>query len=130
MEAVCFGFLVPFFFVTSGIKFDLTTLLHSAQAMLLLPAFLILLFIVRGIPVFLYRHDLAKGQRLPFALYSATALPLWPPLARSGFRLAACARRSRPPWWEPACCPSCSSRLSPVFRCPAILLELPPTAMT
>ena len=76
VEAVCFGFLVPFFFVTSGIKFDLTTLLHSAQAMLLLPAFLILLFIVRGVPVFLYRHDLAKGQRLPFALYSATALPL------------------------------------------------------
>jgi Kef-type K+ transport system membrane component KefB len=67
---------VPFFFVTSGIKFDLTTLLHSAQAMLLLPAFLILLFIVRGVPVFLYRHDLARGQRLPFALYSATALPL------------------------------------------------------
>jgi Kef-type K+ transport system membrane component KefB len=76
VEAVCFGFLVPFFFVTSGIKFDLTTLLHSAQAMLLLPAFLILLFIVRGVPVFLYRHDLARGQRLPFALYSATALPL------------------------------------------------------
>jgi hypothetical protein len=24
----------------------------------------------------LYGHDLAKGQRLPFALYSATALPL------------------------------------------------------
>jgi Kef-type K+ transport system membrane component KefB len=76
VEAVCFGFLVPFFFVTSGIKFDLTTLLHSAQAMLLLPALLILLFIVRGVPLFLYRHDLAKGQRLPFALYSATALPL------------------------------------------------------
>ena len=76
VEAVCFGFLVPFFFVTSGIKFDLATLLHSAQAMLLLPGFLILLFVVRGVPVFLYSHDLAKGQRLPFALYSATALPL------------------------------------------------------
>src|SRR5271157_3115501 len=50
VEAVYFGFLVPFFFVTSGIKFDLATLLHSAQAMLLLPAFLILLFIVRGVP--------------------------------------------------------------------------------
>jgi Kef-type K+ transport system membrane component KefB len=76
VEAVCFGFLVPFFFVTSGIKFDLATLLHSAQAILLLPAFLILLFIVRGVPALLYGHNLAKGQRLPFALYSATALPL------------------------------------------------------
>jgi len=76
IEAVCFGFLVPFFFVTSGIKFDLATLLHSTQAMLLLPMFLILLFVVRGTPVFLYRRDLPAGQRLPFALYTATALPL------------------------------------------------------
>ena len=76
IEAVCFGFLVPFFFVTSGIKFDLARLLHSTQAMLLLPMFLILLFVVRGTPVLLYRRDLPAGQRLPFALYTATALPL------------------------------------------------------
>jgi Kef-type K+ transport system membrane component KefB len=76
IEAVCFGFLVPFFFVTRGIKFDLATLLHSAQAMLLLTLFLILLFVVRGAPIFLYRRDLPAGQRLPFALYTATALPL------------------------------------------------------
>jgi Kef-type K+ transport system membrane component KefB len=44
--------------------------------MLLLPMFLILLFVVRGTPVFLYRRDLPAGQRLPFALYTATALPL------------------------------------------------------
>jgi Kef-type K+ transport system membrane component KefB len=76
IEAVCFGFLVPFFFVTSGIQFDLARLLHSTQAMLLLPIFLILFFVVRGTPVFLYRADLPAGQRLPFALYTATALPL------------------------------------------------------
>ena len=38
--------------------------------------FLILLFVVRGASVFLYRGDLAAGQRLPFTLYVATALPL------------------------------------------------------
>jgi len=76
MDAVCFGFMVPFFFVTSGINFDLGALWHSAQAMLLIPVFLILLLVVRGAPVFLYRHDLAKGERLSFALYTATALPM------------------------------------------------------
>jgi hypothetical protein len=54
----------------------LETLLHSTRAMLLLPMFLILLFVVRGAPVFLYSRDLPAGQRLPFALYTATALPL------------------------------------------------------
>jgi Kef-type K+ transport system membrane component KefB len=62
--------------VTRGIKFDIATLLHSAQAMLLLTLFLLLLFVVRGAPIFLYRRDLPAGQRLPFALYTATALPL------------------------------------------------------
>jgi Kef-type K+ transport system membrane component KefB len=76
MDAVCFGFLVPFFFVNSGINFDLGALLHSAQSMLLIPVFLALLLVVRGAPVFLYRHDLAKGERLSFALYTATTLSM------------------------------------------------------
>lgn len=76
MDAVCFGFFVPFFFVTSGINFDLGALLQSARAMLLIPIFLILLLVVRGAPVFLYRRHLAKGERLSLALYTATALPM------------------------------------------------------
>jgi len=34
IDAVCFGFFVPFFFVTSGINFDLGALLQSAKTML------------------------------------------------------------------------------------------------
>jgi hypothetical protein len=44
--------------------------------MLLVPLFLALFLVVRGTPVFLYRNDIAKGQRLSFALYAATALPM------------------------------------------------------
>lgn len=44
--------------------------------MLLVPMFLILFLLVRGVPVFLYRKDLSKNERWPFALYSATALPM------------------------------------------------------
>ena len=76
IEAICFGFLVPFFYVGSGISFDLGALLGSVESMLLVPVFLALLLAVRGAPVFLYRQDLAKGDRLPFALYVATALPI------------------------------------------------------
>jgi Kef-type K+ transport system membrane component KefB len=76
MEAICFGFLVPFFFVVSGIRPDVGALLHSNATMLLVPMFLILFLLVRGVPVFLYRKDLSKNERLPFALYSATALPM------------------------------------------------------
>lgn len=76
IDAVCFGFLVPFFFVTSGINFDLPRLLQSTRTMLLIPSFLALFLVVRGMPVFLYRDYLARGERLPFALYASTALPM------------------------------------------------------
>jgi Kef-type K+ transport system membrane component KefB len=76
IEAVCFGFVIPFFFVVSGLKLDLHSLVHNPRTMLLVPGFLALLLIVRGAPVFLYRNVLANGERWPFALYSATALPM------------------------------------------------------
>ena len=44
--------------------------------MLLAPMFLLLFLVVRGVPVLLYRKDLKPEERLPFALYLATALPL------------------------------------------------------
>ena len=86
IDAVCFGFLVPFFFVTSGMKFDVGALLHSTKTMLLVPGFLILLLVVRGSPVFLYRKDLTKYERLPFALYSATTLSMVVAITEIGVR--------------------------------------------
>ena len=75
LDAIGFGFLIPMFFVASGMKFDLPALLDNPQALLHLPVFLVLFLVVRGVPVLLYRHELAKEEFVPFALYSATALP-------------------------------------------------------
>jgi len=91
MEAICFGFLVPFFFVVSGMNLDVASLVQSPTAMLLAPMCLALFLFVRGAPVLLYRKDLAGGEKLPFALYSATALPLVVAIShvgvKSGFML-------------------------------------------
>ena len=85
-EALAFGFVVPFFFVASGINLDLASLLRSTKSMMMLPIFLFLLLLVRGTPVFLYRRDLPKWEWLPFALYSATALPMVVAIADIGVR--------------------------------------------
>lgn len=76
IDAIGFGYFVPFFFVTSGMKLDVGALFHSYWAMMLAPFFLLLFLVVRGLPVFLYRNELRREERLPFALYLATALPL------------------------------------------------------
>ena len=76
IEGIGFGFLIPFFFVVTGMNFDLDALTESATTLLRLPLFLLLFLVVRGLPTLLYRKDLPRDQWLPFALLSATALPL------------------------------------------------------
>jgi Kef-type K+ transport system membrane component KefB len=76
LTAVGFGFFVPFFFVTSGIEFDLDAL-GSVGAMLKLAMFFGLFLVVRGAPaMLLYRGVLSARDRAALAFYSATELPL------------------------------------------------------
>jgi Kef-type K+ transport system membrane component KefB len=76
LTAVGFGFFVPFFFVTSGIEFDLAAL-GSAEAIAKLFLFLGLFLVVRGAPaLLLYRGVLNARERAALAFYSATELPL------------------------------------------------------
>jgi Kef-type K+ transport system membrane component KefB len=77
LTAVGFGFLVPFFFVASGINFNLDALTSSVGAMLKLPLFLGLFLIVRGAPaLLLYLRVLGARERAALAFFSATQLPL------------------------------------------------------
>jgi Kef-type K+ transport system membrane component KefB len=76
LTAVGFGFFVPFFFVTSGIGFDLAAL-GSATALGKLALFFCLFLVVRGAPaLLLYRGVLSARERAALAFYSATELPL------------------------------------------------------
>ncbi len=76
LTAVGFGFFVPFFFVTSGIGFDLDAL-GSATAILKLAMFFGLFLVVRGTPaLLLYRNVFGARDRAALAFYSATELPL------------------------------------------------------
>ena len=76
LTAVGFGFLIPFFFVDSGINFDLEAL-GSAAALAKLALFLALFLVVRGVPaLLLYRDALERRDRVALAFYCATELPL------------------------------------------------------
>ncbi|HEU4944570.1 MAG TPA: cation:proton antiporter [Solirubrobacterales bacterium] len=76
LTAIGFGFFVPFFFITSGIEFDLAAL-GSTAALLKLALFFVLFLVVRGTPaLLLYRSVLKARQRAALAFYSATELPL------------------------------------------------------
>jgi Kef-type K+ transport system membrane component KefB len=76
LTAVGFGFLIPFFFVASGMSFDLSAL-GSGAALGKLCLFVVLFLVVRGGPaLILYRDELGFTDRLALGFLSATALPL------------------------------------------------------
>jgi Kef-type K+ transport system membrane component KefB len=79
--------LCSFFFVLSGMKLDVQALFHSARSFMLVPVFLSIFVVVRGSPVLLYRGELRKEERLPFALYSSTQLPMVVAITEIGLRL-------------------------------------------
>lgn len=77
LEAIGFGFLIPVFFVVSGIQFGLREFIDHPVSLWRIPVFVALMLAARGLPVLmLYRRVLARPERLPMALFSATGLPL------------------------------------------------------
>jgi Kef-type K+ transport system membrane component KefB len=76
LDAIGYGFLIPVFFITSGLRFDLDALRDDLSTLALVPVFLVALLLVRGLPVLLY-CDQISGPRatLAAALLQATSLP-------------------------------------------------------
>ena len=75
LEAMGFGFFIPVFFVTSGVRFDLDALLAEASNLAMVPIFLVALVLVRGLPALLYRRVLDGRHAAIAGLMQATSLP-------------------------------------------------------
>ena len=88
LEATAFGVFIPFFFVASGIRFDLDALFASGETIARVPIFLAALLLVRGLPVLLYR-SLVKGKTvlLSAALLQATSISFLVVVSQIGLEL-------------------------------------------
>jgi len=76
LDAIGYGFLIPVFFVTSGLTFNLSVLFSSAATVLRVPLFLLALLVVRGLPAVLYRSALPGVRDVAaVGLLQATSLP-------------------------------------------------------
>jgi Kef-type K+ transport system membrane component KefB len=75
LEAIGYGFVVPVFFISSGVKLDLTGLMHSPGALVRVPVFLVLLLVVRGVPALLSLRELGARATIAVGLLQATSLP-------------------------------------------------------
>jgi Kef-type K+ transport system membrane component KefB len=75
LEAIGYGFLVPVFFVSSGLRFDLQALFDSPSAFAKVPLFLAALLVVRALPAVLYRRTVGVRSAVATGLLQATSLP-------------------------------------------------------
>jgi len=87
VEALSFGFLVPVFFVASGLRFDLGALFDSPSSVIRIPLFLAALLVARGIPALLYRPAVGSRKTVAAALLQATSLPFIVAAAQIGMEL-------------------------------------------
>ncbi|MEA2685689.1 MAG: hypothetical protein QOE93_884 [Actinomycetota bacterium] len=75
LDAIGYGFVIPVFFVASGLRFDLRALLDTPSAIARVPLFLLGLLIVRGVPAALYARTIGRRQAAAAGLLQATSLP-------------------------------------------------------
>ena len=75
LEAIGYGFLVPVFFVASGVKLDLTGLLAHPAALARVPLFLAALLVVRGVPALIGLRASGPRATAALGLLQATSLP-------------------------------------------------------
>jgi Kef-type K+ transport system membrane component KefB len=84
LEAVGYGVFIPIFFVTSGMKLDVDSIVQNPLRLLL---FFVLLLAVRGLPaLFMYRKQLNGVERWQMVFLTATALPLLVALTEVGLQ--------------------------------------------
>jgi Kef-type K+ transport system membrane component KefB len=75
LEGIGFGFLIPIYFVVTGMTFDLDSLL-TVSGLALAALFLGLLLVTRGTSAFLWLRELGRRKTAGLALCAATGLPL------------------------------------------------------
>jgi Kef-type K+ transport system membrane component KefB len=75
LDAIGYGFVIPVFFVTTGLRFDVHALTANPSAILRVPLFLLAILLARGLPAALYRRQVGSRGAFAAAFLQATTLP-------------------------------------------------------
>ncbi|MCB8916331.1 MAG: cation:proton antiporter [Ardenticatenaceae bacterium] len=76
LEAIGFGFFIPIFFIMIGVDFDISALLESPQALLLVPILLVAAFAVKMVPALLFRFVFSWRETISAGILLSTRLSL------------------------------------------------------
>jgi Kef-type K+ transport system membrane component KefB len=74
LHAIGYGFLVPVFFIVTGVQFDLKALFASTSSLALMPAIVAGILVARAAPALLYRRRLGTRPAVAAGFLQATTL--------------------------------------------------------
>ena len=74
LDGIGFGFLIPIFFVATGLSFQLKGLERQPGALAEVPLFLLALLVARGVPALLYVRVVGRRRAVAGGLLQATSL--------------------------------------------------------
>ena len=74
LEGIGFGFLIPVFFIATGVQFDVRALVSDPAALAEVPLFLLALLVVRTVPALAYVRLIGKRRASAAALMQAATL--------------------------------------------------------
>jgi Kef-type K+ transport system membrane component KefB len=74
LQGIGFGFLIPIFFIATGVQYDLKALFSHPTALAQVPLFLAAMLLVRGLPALAYRRRVGTRRTLSAGLLQAINL--------------------------------------------------------
>jgi Kef-type K+ transport system membrane component KefB len=74
LQGIGFGFLIPIFFIATGVQFDLKSLVKDKTAILEIPVFLLALLVTRAVPALWYTKRLGRRKAAIAGMMQATTL--------------------------------------------------------
>jgi Kef-type K+ transport system membrane component KefB len=94
LEAAGFGVFIPIFFVSSGLRFDLSALFASGSTVARVPLFLLAILLARGLPALVYVRTVGLSRSLIAGILQATTLPFIVAATQIGLQLGVVSRAS------------------------------------
>jgi len=92
LEAAGFGIFIPVFFVTSGLRFDLSALFARGSTIARVPLFLMAILLARGLPALVYIRTVGLSRALIAGALQATTLPFIVAATQIGLQLGIVSR--------------------------------------
>lgn len=87
LSSMGYGFFIPVFFITTGVKLDLRTLLTNKQALMLIPVFFIAFILSKTIVYLVFNKKFGKRYSVAAAVLTSTTITLVLPILEVGRNL-------------------------------------------